>query len=45
LLVKADVIYALSGLGVWRAFLAAAVAHGDLKPFLNLVTTASGQRK
>lgn len=45
LLVKAEVIYALSGLGVWRAFLAAAVAHGDLRPFLQLVTTASGQRK
>lgn len=44
LLVKADVTYALAGLGVWRAFLAASVAHGDLKPFLQLVSAAPKQR-
>ncbi len=45
LLVKAEVTYSLAGLGVWRAFLAASVAHGDLKPFLQLVSSASAQRR
>jgi len=43
LLVRAEVTYSLAGLGVWRAFLAASVAHGDLKPFLQLVSSPQGK--
>lgn len=37
LLTQAQVTYNLAGLGVWRAILAAAEAHGDLAPFLKIV--------
>ena len=38
LLMQADADDALARLGVWRALLAAAQAHGDLKPFLDQAT-------
>jgi outer membrane protein TolC len=41
LLTDAQVISDLASIGVWRAYLAAAVAHGDLAPFLKLVADAS----
>lgn len=45
LLTDAQVTYDLAGLGVWRSYLAAAEAHGDLAPFLQMVNAASGDRK
>jgi len=43
LLTDAQVIYDLASIAVWRAYLAAAVAHGDLTPFIKL-TADSGSR-
>jgi outer membrane protein TolC len=41
LLTQSQVEYATAQLQVWRALLAAAVAHGDLKPFIDSVSKAS----
>ncbi len=45
LLTKAQVDYATAQLQVWRAYLASAVARGDLKPFIEQVSQASMERK
>lgn len=42
LLVQAQVNFRLAGLAVWKSYLAAAEAHGDLAPFLQLVNGAGG---
>lgn len=43
LLVQAQVKYNLAGLAVWKSYLSAAEAHGDLTPFLQLVSGAAGR--
>ncbi len=43
LLVQAQVNFRLAGLAVWKSYLAASEAHGDLSPFLQLVNGASGK--
>ena len=40
LLIQAQVTNYLAGLAVWRSYLAAAEAHGDLNPFLRMVSSA-----
>lgn len=40
LLVQAQVKFNLAGLAVWKSYLSAAEAHGDLSPFLQLVSSA-----
>jgi hypothetical protein len=42
LLVEAQVKFKLSGLAVWKSYLAASEARGDLTPFLQLVAAAQG---
>lgn len=42
LLVQAQVTFNLAGLAVWRSYLSASEAHGDLTPFLQLVNAAGG---
>ena len=45
LLAQAEIDDSIARLGIWRAFLAAARARGDIKPFLAQVVTASQRRK
>ena len=45
LLTQSEVEYATAQLQVWRALLAAAVARGDLKPFIDSVSKASMESK
>lgn len=45
LLTQSEVEYATAQLQVWRALLAAAVAHGDLKPFIARAAQASTEGK
>lgn len=45
LLTQSEVEYATAQLQVWRALLAAAVAHGDLKPFIARALQASAEGK
>ena len=45
LLTKAQVDYATAQLQVWRAYLASALARGDMKPFIDQVSQASLERK
>jgi outer membrane protein TolC len=45
LLTQSQVEYATAQLQVWRALLAAAVARGDLKPFIESVSKASTEAK
>jgi outer membrane protein len=43
LLTDAQVISDTAAIAVWRAYLAAAVAHGDIDPFIKLVATAGAR--
>ena len=45
LLAQAEIDDAVARLGVWRALLAAAAVKGDIKPFLQRVSTAPVQRR
>jgi len=45
LLTQSEVEYATAQLRVWRALLAAAVARGDMKPFVDSVSKASMESK
>ncbi len=45
LLTQSEVEYATAQLRVWRALLAAAVARGDMKPFIDSVSKASMESK
>lgn len=45
LLTQSEVEYATAQLQVWRALLAASVAHGDLKPFIARALQASAEVK
>jgi outer membrane protein TolC len=45
LLAQAEIDDALARLSVWRALLGAARVRGDLKPFLQQVTTTAVQRR
>ena len=45
LLAQAEIDDAVARLGVWRALLAAAVVQGDIKPFIQQVSTAPIQRR
>jgi outer membrane protein len=45
LLAQAEIDDAVARLGVWRALLAAAAVQGDIKPFIQQVTTAPIQRR
>ena len=45
LLAQAEIDDAVARLGVWRALLAAAAVHGDIKPFIQQVSTAPVQRR
>jgi outer membrane protein TolC len=45
LLTQSEVEYATAQLQVWRALLAAAVAHGNMKPFVEQVVSATLQRR
>ncbi len=44
ILARAQVADAVAQLKIWQAMLATAYAHGDLKPFLNLVASAESNR-
>ena len=44
LLVQAQVKFNLAGLAVWKAYLSAAEAHGDLTPFLQMVAGADSNK-
>ena len=43
LLTDAQVISDTASIAVWRAYLAAAVAHGDLSPFMKLIAAAGAR--
>ncbi|HKA22070.1 MAG TPA: TolC family protein [Blastocatellia bacterium] len=45
LLAQAEIDDAVARLGVWRALLAGAAVQGDIKPFIQQVTTAPVQRR
>jgi outer membrane protein TolC len=45
LLAQAEIDDAVASLGVWRALLAGAAVQGDIKPFIQQVTTAPVQRR
>lgn len=45
LLTQSQVDYATAELQVWRAVLAASLAHGDIKPFVDQVAKAAVERK
>jgi outer membrane protein len=45
LLAQAEIDDAVARLGVWRALLAAAAVQGDIKPFIQQVSTAPVQRR
>ncbi len=45
LLAQAEIDDAVARLGVWKALLAAAAAHGDIKPFVQQVSAAPVQRR
>jgi len=45
LLAQAEIDDAVARLGVWRALLAAAAVRGDIKPFIQQVSTAPVQRR
>ena len=44
LLAQAEIDDAVARLGVWRALLVAARAHGDLKPFLEQASTTQRRK-
>ncbi len=45
LLAQAEIDEAVARLGVWRAYLVAAKLQGELKPFLDQMTSVSAERK